>query len=497
VRGDTTITDAVDAAIARYPDAVAVIAPDGRTHTYAELDGMADRFASALAVRGVVAGDRVGVCRAKGFETVAALVGIMRLGAAYVPVDPSSPSERNRTIFDDCTVRAIVTDEPALARLGQPDGVAAIVGTPSAPHARERAAATPDDLAYILYTSGSTGRPKGVCLTHRNAMSFVQWCIATFAPGPGDRCSSHAPFHFDLSILDLWMTLASGASVALIDESLAKDPRALAAWIAATRITNWYSVPSILALMAEHGRLDEHDHSALRVVCFAGEVFPIPQLLALRAKWPGLAMWNLYGPTETNVCTALRIPDAVDAARTDPFPIGPACAHCEVRIVDDRGHPLQSGGVGRIICRGAPVMSGYWGVDPAETATFITVDGTRWYDTGDLGAMDADGVVDFRGRRDRMVKRRGYRIELGEIEAGLARSPLIAECAVWSTSDAGEVRIHAAVVAADGAKLGVIALRSHCAAALPPYMAPDRFEVVDALPRTSTGKIDYQSLRAR
>ena len=501
MNGDTTLAAMVGAAIARHPRETAVIGPDGVAHDYAALDAMADRFAAALAGAGVVRGDRVGVCRVKSFETVAALVGIMRLGAAYVPVDPMSPAERNRTIFGDCAIRALVIEPPALERLGGLPGVREIVGTPPevAAGVGDAAAAPvlPDDLAYILYTSGSTGRPKGVCLTHRNGASFVEWCRATFAPGPGDRCSSHAPFHFDLSILDLWATLASGAAIALVGEDLAKDPRGLAAWIARERIAIWYSVPSILGLLADHGRLEEHDCGTLRAVLFAGEVFPIPSLLRLKAKWPTPAFWNLYGPTETNVCTALRLPDAIDPSRTEPFPIGPACAHCEVRIVDDVGKPRMPGEVGRILCRGAPVMRGYWGVAPEETAAFVEIDGSRWYDTGDLGVADDEAVIDFRGRRDRMVKRRGYRIELGEIEAGLCRAPAVSEAAVWVVEGVeGETRIVAAVVPAPGERLGVIALRGLAAEHLPASMAPDRFVVVERLPRTTTGKIDYRTLRA-
>ncbi len=492
--GDTTLVALVGATVARHPRATAVVGPDGDRHDYAALDAMAGRFAAALVAAGVGRGDRVGVCRPKSFETVAALLGILRAGAAYVPVDPASPVERNRTIFADCAIRALVTDEASHARMGAIEGAVAVVGTPPEASAPKEAALSPDDLAYILYTSGSTGRPKGVALTHRNAASFVEWCLATFAPSPADICSSHAPFHFDLSVLDLWMTLSSGAAIALVGESLAKDPRGLAAWVARERITIWYSVPSILGLMATHGRLEEHDHAALRAVLFAGEVFPMPSLLALRARWPGPALWNLYGPTETNVCTAFRLPDAIDAARTEPFPIGPACAHCEVRVVDDLGRTCAAGETGRIVCRGAPVTRGYWGLDPADTPAFVEIDGARWYDTGDLGVADPAGVVDFRGRRDRMVKRRGHRIELGEIEAGLCRAPVIAEAAAWSVATDGEVRIHAAVVPADGARLGVIALRAIAAEHLPASMAPDRFVVLACLPRTTTGKVDYRSL---
>ncbi len=496
-----TICELVDASIRRHPDRPAVVGPDGEVATYAMLDARAERFAAALHAAGVRRGDRVGVCRWKAADTVAGLLGIMRCGAAYVPVDPASPPERNRTIFEDGGVRAILLDDRTAGSIDGVPGAVRIVEPPEVVEGGPALVApAPDDLAYILYTSGSTGRPKGVCLEHRHATSFIDWCVRTLRCGPEDRCSSHAPFHFDLSILDLWMPLASGGSVVLIDEALAKDPRGLPGVIAERGITIWYSVPSILSLMATHGRLDEQPHDTLRIVCFAGEVFPLPGLRALRSAWPEPEFWNLYGPTETNVCTAYRLPAAIEETRTEPFPIGPACDHCEIRLVDDEGAEVSPGTTGRILCRGGPVMRTYWGRRPEEIEAFVRLpddpDGAAWYDTGDLGSMDDAGDIVFHGRRDRMVKRHGYRIELGEIEAGLGRAPEIAEAAVWSEVVEGATVIHAAVAAVAGETLSIIRLRGHCGRALPPYMAPDRFHVMTALPRTSTGKIDYPALRA-
>ena len=492
--GETLVAN-LDDAIATHPDRVCVIDVDGAESTYRELDLMANGVAAALGKRGVGRGDRVGICRRKSTGTVAALLGVLRTGAAYVPVDIGSPSDRNRRIFEDCGVVAVLLDEadPAVV----PPDAAEIVGDPPATGVRpSEPAIHPEDLAYVLYTSGSTGHPKGVCLEHRNATSFVDWCVRTFDASCEDRCSSHAPFHFDLSILDLWMPLSIGGSVVLIDESTARDPRSLPALIAERRVTNWYSVPSILALMTSHGDLESHDHSSLRTVCFAGEVFPLSDLRRLRATWSAPDFWNLYGPTETNVCTAYRVPDGMGLAGTERLPIGQACDHCEVRIVDDAGTRLGSGEVGRIVCRGGPVMRGYWGLDPDRTAAFIEIEGDRWYDTGDLGAFDSKARVHFHGRRDRMVKRHGYRIELGEIEAGLDRADFLVESAVMAESTPAGVVIHAAVRPVSGTRPSIIGLRTHCGKVLPGYMIPDRFHVVDGLPRTATGKVDLPRLRS-
>ena len=179
------------------------------------------------------------------------------------------------------------------------------------PGAANEASRSPDDLAYILYTSGSTGVPKGVMLTHRNATSFVDWCSSVFTPAEDDRFSSHAPFHFDLSILDIYVSLKHGASVHLIPDELGKKPRDLARFIADRRITVWYSTPAILSLLGEFGDLARLDCSALRLVLFAGEVFPVKQLRRIAGLWPSPDYYNLYGPTETNVCTFSKIPTPV------------------------------------------------------------------------------------------------------------------------------------------------------------------------------------------
>ena len=199
------------------------------------------------------------------------------------------------------------------------------------------APAAPQDLAYILYTSGSTGKPKGVMLSHENAISFVDWCSEVFAPQSRDRFSSHAPFHFDLSILDIHVPLKHGATLVLIGEDIGKDPVRLAPVIAEEKITCWYSAPSILSLLAQFGNLSRHDYSALRLVLFAGEVFPVKHLRTLTTLLPRPTYFNLYGPTETNVCTFYEVPLPISQERSVPFPIGKVCSHLQGRVVETDG----------------------------------------------------------------------------------------------------------------------------------------------------------------
>jgi amino acid adenylation domain-containing protein len=456
----------------------------------------------------------------KSIDAVASVFGILKAGATYVPVDPESPVARAAYIMGDCAVRAVICDralEPALrtelAGLGHdvlafaldPDvGSVPLAALLDALQREDAAPATPtahpspDDLAYILYTSGSTGKPKGVMLTHRSARSFVEWCTVTFRPTAEDVFSSHAPLHFDLSILDIFVSIGSGAALVLIGEKLGKDPLSLAPVIAEKRISVWYSTPSILSLLAHHGRLERFDYGALRLVLFAGEVFPVPQLRSIKALWPHPRYFNLYGPTETNVCTYAGIPAEIPADRVDPYPIGHTCEHLEARVVDVSDRDVARGEEGELLIAGPGVMAGYWNLPDRNARAFLVdAKGRAWYRTGDLVVEHpTDGFI-FHGRRDRMVKRLGYRVELGEIEAALAAHPDVREVAVVARSDpeAG-VRITAYLTMRQGKRASIIALKQFCVGALPRYMVPDFFDFLDGLPRTSTDKIDYETLRA-
>ncbi|MDQ2692870.1 MAG: amino acid adenylation domain-containing protein, partial [Chloroflexota bacterium] len=353
-----------------------------------------------------------------------------------------------------------------------------------------------DDLAYILYTSGSTGKPKGVMLTNRAAISFVDWCSEAFGPERDDRFSSHAPFHFDLSILDLYLPIKHGAALVLISEELGKDPARLASMISESKITVWYSTPSILSFLAQYGRMERYDYCALRTVLFAGEVFPVKHLRSLKKLIPHPRYFNLYGPTETNVCTFYEIPDVIPEDRTDPYPIGRPCTHYNIKVVDELGNVVPPGKEGELYANGPGVMSGYWNL-PERTNSVFRVDssGKRWYKTGDIVLEGPDGNYIYIARRDRMVKKRGYRVELGEIEAGLYRHPDIKEAAAIALHNDDGVKILAFVSHHSETRPSIIELKQFCAQNLPAYMVPDLFFFLDILPKTSTDKIDYQTLK--
>ena len=354
-----------------------------------------------------------------------------------------------------------------------------------------------EDPLFILYTSGSTGKPKGVMLSHLNARSFVDWCSRAFEPRPEDRFSSHAPFHFDLSILDIYVPLKHGATLCLIGEEPGKEPVGLAKLIADRRITVWYSAPSILSMLSQFGKLPTLDLSALRMVLFAGEVFPVVHLRSLKRQLPQPRYFNLYGPTETNVCTWYEVPTGpVSDGRTEPFPIGKVCPHLRSRVVDTEGRDVvDPGGEGELCIAGDHVMRGYWNLPEQSARAFLPGEG-RWYRTGDLVVREPDGNLRSVGRRDRMIKKQGYRVELGEIEACLYRHPAVREAAVVATPDeALGMKVWAHLAARDGGRISLIELKRFCSEHLPLYMVPDVFRFHAALPKTSTDKLDYQSLK--
>ncbi|GIX28259.1 MAG: hypothetical protein KatS3mg123_2140 [Burkholderiales bacterium] len=511
--------DAFIRAAERYPERIAAVEPGAGEITYRELAALSDRVRDRLRTLGVQPGDRVGIYLRKSIDAVAAIYGILKAGAAYVPVDPGAPPSRNAYILHDCAVRAVVLErrfqeklEAELAQLGAAPSSFVLEGAgggAALARALEQADAAnpapptttampgPGDLAYILYTSGSTGKPKGVMLSHENGVSFVDWCSEVFKPRATDRFSSHAPFHFDLSILDIHVALKHGAALVLVAEDAGKDPLRLAPLIAEQRVSVWYSAPSILSLLAQYGSLSSHDYSALRLVLFAGEVFPVKHLRTLTRWWPHPRYFNLYGPTETNVCTFYEVPLPIPEERTAPFPIGRVCSHLRGKVVDGEGREVQQGEEGELCISGRGVMQGYWALPERTAVAFLTDEnGVRWYKTGDIVAKRDDGNYVYLGRRDRMVKRRGYRVELGEIEAGLYRHPLVKEAAVVALPDeeAG-VKIKAFLSCRESKRPSLIELKRFCSEVLPAYMIPDHFVWCEALPKTSTDKVDYQRLK--
>jgi amino acid adenylation domain-containing protein len=500
----------------------AVIEPNGSGRLdYAQLGRLSDRLRDRLAALNVKRGDRVGIYLRKSADGIASIFGILKRGAAYVPVDPTAPASRNAYIHNNCAVKAVILEKKfesayraEMEKLSGPippmiilEAVGAGKHLQAALDQLDAKSPAPaisttdsdrDDLAYILYTSGSTGKPKGVMLSHRNAVSFVDWCSEVFHPLKSDIFSSHAPFHFDLSILDIYVPLKHGASLVLIPEEVGKEPLALSKIIADYRISMWYSAPSILSLLAQFGKIADHDYSSLRMVLFAGEVFPIVHLRSFKRQVPKPRYFNLYGPTETNVCTYFEIPQVIAEDRTDPYPIGITCENLIGKVVDIDGSIVPTGTEGELCIAGPNVMQGYWALPEQTAKGFLPDDGSgnRWYKTGDLVTEQPGVIYRYVGRRDRMVKKRGYRVELGEIEACLYRHAAIREAAVVALPDeSAGVKLKAHLSIRGEKRPSLIELKTFCSQHLPLYMVPDTFAFHEVLPKTSTDKVDYQTLK--
>jgi amino acid adenylation domain-containing protein len=512
---------AVDRAADRAPESAAVRC-GGSTLGYGELARRSNGLAHRLVEGGIQRGDRVGIFMNKSVDVAVAMHGIMKAGAAYVPLDPFAPAARTGFVIRDCGIRHLVTTDLRLDQSGLLEeeglGLSTLIGTgPRAGlHAIgwdevARAAAdappplelTEQDLAYILYTSGSTGTPKGMMHTHRSGLSFALWGASTYGLTAADRVSNHAPLHFDLSTFDFFAAEQAGATTVIIPEAITKLPADLARLIAREKIAVWYSVPFALIQLLERGNLEALDLSQLRWILFAGEVFPVKHLRRLMTLLPHVRFSNLYGPAETNVCTYYHVPAPPPESTDEPVPIGRACANVEAMVVDDQGQPVPAGGVGELLIRGAVTMRGYWGRPDLNARGFFRrpVFGGHYedvfYRSGDLVEQLADGNLKYVGRKDRQIKTRGYRVELDEVEAALLSCPAVQEAAAYVVPDGqGSVLIEAAVTPKDGESVTADTVIAHAAGRLPGYAVPVVLQVLAAFPRTSSGKIDRLSLAA-
>jgi amino acid adenylation domain-containing protein len=491
----------VEAQVDRTPDAVAVQF-EGATLTYRELDERANRVAHALGAAGIEPNTLVGVCLERSIDLVVAVLGVLKSGGAYVPLDPADPAERLAFIADDAGASVIITSAPLAQDVLRDAGGARLLVDDAAvwaaqPASRPAPSGTAADLAYVIYTSGSTGRPKGARVAHRGVVNRVLWMQSGsgFEIGARDRVPLVTPIGFDPSVQELFATLSAGARLVVAKPDGHADVRYLAGLIESAGITWMGFVPSLLDMVLDDPAAVAAARQSLRQAVCGGQVLP-PGTVARFADRIGCPLYNLYGPTEATI--AVTSWQCQPGDRSARVPIGRPTANTQLYLLDRWRQPVPVGVAGELYIGGVQVGRGYHR-RPELTAERFVPDPfrpgpeARLYRTGDLARYRPDGAVEYLGRIDHQVKIRGIRIELGEIEAVLGAQPGIGDAAVMAREDSpGEKRLVAYI--AGGTEVADEQLRAALLAVLPRYMVPAVFVRLDALPLTTSGKVDRQAL---
>ncbi|MFG1869081.1 amino acid adenylation domain-containing protein [Micromonospora arborensis] len=473
--------------VARDPDAVAVVDGD-RELRYGELAAAARELRRQLAEAGVPEGTLVGLRMHRCAEVVVAILGILEHGCGYVPIDPAYPASRQEHIVGDAGIDALVQVEPGT---GRPVVIRTGGGPPRA---------VPPGTAYVIYTSGSTGTPKGVVVGDAHVCALMDACAERFTLSAADVWTMFHSHSFDFSVWELWGALLHGGRVVVVPPWVAADPRAFGELLADEGVTVLSQVPTAFGHLVAELELHPVSLPELRYVVFGGEALHTGAVRAWRelAVAPAAALVNMYGITETTVHVTFAALD--DEAGTVPgaTPIGRPLPHLRVRLVDEHLRPVPVGEAGEMLVAGASVSHGYLGRAELTAQRFVTVDGQRYYRSGDWARQDVEGRLHYLGRRDRQVQLRGFRVELGEPEAAIAAHPAVAQCAVLAEANQlGELQLVAYYVPRTGADLAPEQVRAHVAGCLPAHLVPSRIRQMAALPRTAHDKVDLAALVGR
>ncbi|WP_031286052.1 non-ribosomal peptide synthetase, partial [Pseudomonas chlororaphis] len=496
----------VEAQAAARPDATALI-HEGRQLSYGELNRRANQLAHRLLALGVRPDDRVAICVERGLEMIVGLLGILKAGAGYVPIDPAYPQERIAYTLRDSEPLALLAQAGTRQRLGelavplldlddpeldrQPSDNPQVPGLSSA------------NLAYVIYTSGSTGLPKGVMIEHRNVARLFAATQAWFAFDRQDVWALFHSFAFDFSVWEIWGALVHGGRLLVVPQRVSRSPDDCYALLCQASVSILNQTPSAFRQLIAAQERSPLKHS-LRQVIFGGEALETAILKPwyARVENAGTQLVNMYGITETTVHVTYRALQAADAQRLGASPIGGAIPDLQLYVLDERREPVPLGVVGELYVGGAGVARGYLNREALTAERFIddpfrVGSGQRLYKTGDLARWSAQGELEYLGRNDDQVKVRGFRIELGEIEARLAACAGVREAVVIAREDEpGDQRLVAYLIGAEGVELQAVALREQLLLSLADYMLPSAFVQLDALPLTTNGKLDRKALPA-
>ncbi|MFD9701592.1 amino acid adenylation domain-containing protein [Lentzea sp. NPDC059081] len=496
---DTTLPELVEKQVAATPQAVAIRSVEGEI-TFAELNERANRIAHLLLAHGIGPGDHVGVLLSRGPRQVEAFVGVLKCGAAYLPIDPAHPDDRIRFMIEDARPAIVLTADGS-----SPFGTVVLddlADRPATnPVAEDRPSPlTPDTPNYVVYTSGSTGRPKGVVLPAKVLVNEMLW-HATQAPyEPGSRVAQFSAVGFDMSEHEMLTALINGKTLCVPDDDTRADPARLARWLDEERVTELYATNAVMAAVYEAATEQGLGLRALRHLVQGGEMLQLtPAVRAFHAARPDLVLHNEYGPSETHGVTGAALPaDPGDWPRQPT--VGPPIWNTQVYVLDERLRPVPVGVVGELYLAGNNVAHGYLG-QPGLTAARMVANpfgppGTRMYRSGDMGRWRPGGALELVGRVDDQVKIRGVRVELGELNSVLTTHPAVGQAATVLREDQpGDRRLVAYVVPDRSGPAPTPAdLRRHVAAAVPEAVVPSAFVVLDALPVNANGKVDQARL---
>ena len=484
---------------AAQPDAPAVLASD-RCLTYAELDALSNRLAHQLLATGVGSNELVAVVMQKGWEQIAAVLGILKAGAAYMPVDAAMPTERLHYLLDTGNVRVAITQTCQDAAINWPANIQRLhvsdaslaEFSASQPHCP----ATLTDIAYVIFTSGSTGQPKGVVIDHRGAANTCADINLRFDIASHDRVLALSSLSFDLSVYDIFGVLGAGGTVVMPDAGGLRDPAHWATLVAQHRVTVWNTVPALMDLLTEYaGQQPQPLLESLRIVMLSGDWIPVRLPDRIRAL-SNARIFSLGGATEASIWSIIYPIGEVPTDWTS-IPYGKAMVNQSFHVLNSQLAPCPVWVPGELYIGGMGLAKGYWRDAERTAASFITHPrtGERLYRTGDLGRFLPDGNIEFLGREDFQVKIQGFRVELGDIETALEGHPGIRSAVVTASGDArGPKKLVAYFVPAGPAAPDTQSLRTWLAAKLPEYMVPGAWMQLERLPLSANGKVDRQHL---